>query len=210
MIKLRSSVWFNTDRKRAFTLVEMIIAIVLGTLLLASLMGVLRRSFSELAVATQDDPRVSRKGLLVDQLRRDMSNARSISVGNNRFELMGFGHRDPLTLVSTLLPARVIYEIRRHKKQSMLVRVQIADTPGRPFVAVPFTEAVYVGADNLVLTSNEVRAFSKLDLIGSDNAEKSRIARQQDNVPSSVQIVILDQRGRTLLDQTFTRERDTR
>ena len=73
-------------KNHAFTLVEMIVALVLGTLLLATLMGVLRRSFFEIATSRQVDPSVHRMGLLADQLRRDLTNARSISVGNKRFE----------------------------------------------------------------------------------------------------------------------------
>ncbi len=191
----------------AFTLVEMIVALVLGTLLLATLMGVLRRSFSEVANSMRDDPNFNRMGLLVDQLRRDMSNARSIFVGENRLELVGFGHRDPRTLVATLRPARVIYEIRKEGMRSILARVQIEDSRGLPSNSAPFVEPVYVGAANLLLTSNEVRAFSPADEKRFEAAVQSGPPTLRDAVPSSVQIVILDQRGTTILDQTFTRER---
>ena len=203
-----SNTAIKSRRKIAFTLVEMIVALVLGTLLLATLMGVLRRSFSEIVSSTRDDSNFNRMTLLVDQLRRDMSNARRILVGDNRFELVGFGHRDPLTLVATLRPARVVYEIRKDGMRSILVRVQIEDSRGLPSTSVPFVEPVYVGAANLLLTSNEARAFSPLDSMGFEVAVQSSQTGQRDAVPSSVQIVILDQRGGTILDQTFTHERD--
>lgn len=195
-------------KKRAFTLIEVIVALVLGTLLLAALMGVLRRSFAEIGVATRDDPSVARLGLLVEQLRRDLTNARKMYVGNNRFELAGFIHRDPWTLIATLRPARVIYEIRQNRTQSLLVRVQTDDARGIQSSAEPFTEPVYLGAMNMFVSSNEVHAFSDLDKIGLNSVDQSNLLNRRDAVPSSVQIVILDQHGRTILDHSFWRERD--
>ncbi len=200
----------SVRKNRAFTLVEMIVALVLGTLLLATLMGVLRRSFVEISTTRQDDPSIHRMGLLADQLRRDLSNARNISVGNNRFELLGFGHRDPQTLTATLRPARVSYEIRQDGKRSLLVRVQSDIAGGMASSGIPFIEPVYFGAAKLLLTSNEVKGFPKLDEVGTNVLQESTIARNRWAVPSSVQIVILDQRDRLILDQTFTHERDTR
>ena len=202
-----STLGSNVNRRCAFTLIEIIVALVLGTLLLATLMGVLRRSFSEIGVATRDDPGVARLGLLVEQLRRDLTNARKMYVGNNRFELVGFIHRDPSTLIATLRSARVIYEIRQNGTQSLLVRVQTDDARGI-LSSESFTEAVYLGAINMLVSSNEVRAFSEADKLGLSSVNSASLLNRRDAVPSSVQIVILDQRGRTILDQTFWRERD--
>jgi len=194
-------------RRRAFTLIEIIVALVLGTLLLAALMGVLRRSFAEIGLATRDDRGAARLGLLVEQLRRDLTNARKMYVGNNRFELVGFIHRDPSTLIATLRSARVVYEIRQNGTQSLLVRVQTDDARGM-LSAESFTELVYLGAINILVSSNEVRAFSEADKLGLSSVNPMSLLNRRDAVPSSVQIVILDQRGRTILDQTFWRERD--
>ncbi len=183
--------------KRAFTLIEIIIALVLGTLLLATLMGVLRRSFLEIGNATRIDPSVARLGLLVEQFRRDIANARSMIVGNNRVELVGFGHRDPATLIATLRPARVIYEIRQDGMKSLLVRIQTEDSRDLPMSAGPFVEPVYIGAKEMVVSSNQVNAFSAAERFNRPSA-----------VPSSVQIVVVDQSGQTILDHTFTRQRD--
>ena len=193
----RSNDTCRPNPRSAFTLIEIIVALVLGTLLLATLMGVLRRSFSEIGNATRNDPSVARLGLLVEQFRRDLTNARGMVVGNNRFELVGFGHRDPMTLIATLRPARVIYEIRQDGMQSLLVRIQTDDSRDATMSTGPFVEPVYFGAKNMVVSSNQVSAFSNSDR-GS----------RQSAVPSSVQIVILDHAGRTILDHTFTRQRD--
>ncbi len=184
-------------RKRAFTLIEIIIALVLGTLLLATLMGVLRRSFSEIGNATRTDPSIARLGLLVEQFGRDIANARSMVIGINRVEFVGFGHRDPATLIATLRPARVIYEIRQDGMKSLLVRIQTEDLHGLPMSTGPFVEPVYIGAKTMIVSSNQVNAFSAAERINRPTA-----------IPSSVQIVILDQGDRTILDQTFTRQRD--
>ncbi len=184
-------------RKRAFTLIEILIALVLGTLLLATLMGVLRRSFSEIGNSTQTDPSIARHGLMVEQFGRDIANARSMIVGNNRVEFVGFGHRDPATLIATLRPARIIYEIRQDGLKSLLVRIQTEDSPDLPMSTEPFVEPVYVGAKTMIVSSNQVNVFSAAERI-----------HRPSRVPSSVQIVILDQGDRTILDQTFTRQRD--
>lgn len=188
----------------------MVVALVLGTILLATLMGVLRRSFSEIAFAIQDDPSIQRTGLLADQLRRDLANARRMRVGSNRFELVGFGHRDPRTLVATLRPARVIYEIRQDGKRSLLARIQIEDGKGTASFSSPFVEPVHFGAATMMVSTNEVRGFSQLGEMAQQAAELSSNASRGGSVPSSIQIAIADQRGRMIFDQTFTRERDNR
>jgi prepilin-type N-terminal cleavage/methylation domain-containing protein len=146
----------NKPTPKAFTLIELLVAIVLGTILMGTLMGVLRRSFSEVALATVNEPSLHRNVLLLEQLRRDLTNARRMQIGVDRLELEGFIHRDPKTLIATLRPARVIYEIRRDREQSLLVRIQLDKNPSNPFSTGPFTEAVFAGAQHLLVRSNLV------------------------------------------------------
>jgi len=207
--------------RNAFTLIELLVAIVLGTILMGTLMGVLRRSFSEITVATRDDPSLNRNVLLLEQIRRDFSNARRMQIGIDRFELEGFIHRDPKTLIATQRPARVIYEIRRDRDQSLLVRVQMEGNQSNPFSSGPFTEAVFAGArrmlvrSNLVgissesLSQNDRRAFTDADDLGGGSvAQSSEIMTRRNMIPSLVQIVLLDKRGRTIFDQSFSRQQE--
>ena len=211
----------NKPTKNAFTLIELLVAIVLGTILMSTLMGVLRRSFSEITVATRDDPSLSRNVLLLEQFRRDFSNARRMQIGIDRFELEGFVHRDPKTLIATQRPARVIYEIRRDRDQSLLVRVQMEGNQSNPFSSGPFTEAVFAGArgmlvrSNLVgissesLSQNDQRSFTDADDLGGGSvAPSSEIMTRRNVVPSLVQVVLLDKRSRTIFDQTFSRQQE--
>jgi len=211
----------NKPTKNAFTLIELLVAIVLGTILMSTLMGVLRRSFSEITVATRDDPSLNRNVLLLEQLRRDFSNARRMQIGIDRFELEGFVHRDPKTLIATQRPARVIYEIRRDRDQSLLVRVQMEGNQSNPFSSGPFTEAVFAGArgmlvrSNLVgissesLSQNDQRSFTDADDLGGGSvAPSSEIMTRRNVVPSLVQVVLLDKRSRTIFDQTFSRQQE--
>ena len=207
--------------RNAFTLIELLVAIVLGTILMGTLMGVLRRSFSEITVATRDDPSLNRNVLLLEQLRRDFSNARRMQIGIDRFELEGFIHRDPKTLIATQRPARVIYEVRRDREQSLLVRVQMEGNQSNPFSSGPFTEAVFAGArrmlvrSNLVgissesLSQNDQRSFTDADNLGGGSvAQSSEIMTRRNVIPSLVQIVLLDKRGRTIFDQSFSRQQE--
>lgn len=211
----------NKPTKNAFTLIELLVAIVLGTILMGTLLGVLRRSFSEITVATRDDPSLNRNVLLLEQFRRDFSNARRMQIGIDRFELEGFVHRDPNTLIATQRPARVIYEIRRDRDQSLLVRVQMESNQSNPFSSGPFTEAVFAGArrmlvrSNLVgissesLSQNDQRSFTDADNLGGGSvAQSSEIMTRRNVIPSLVQIVLLDKRGRTIFDQSFSRQRE--
>lgn len=211
--------------RNAFTLIELLVAIVLGSVLMGTLMGVLRRSFSEITVATRDDPTLIRNVLLLEQLRRDFSNARRMQIGIDRFELEGFIHRDPDTLIATHRPARVIYEIRRDRNQSLLVRLQIESNQSSPFspgsLTGPFTEAVFAGAQHMIVSSNQVgisseslstndrKTFDDADNIGANSSSPStNLMTRRSVVPSLVRVILIDHRNRTIFNQTFSRQRD--
>jgi len=197
----------KTDYRQAFTLLEMVIALVLASLLLVTLTGVLRRCFTEIRIGN-DDSNLLKHGLLIEQLHRDMCNSRSMQLGNNRIRLSGFIHRDPETLIATQRVANVTYEVRQNGDQSLLVRIQSAGNLRSRFTTEQFVEPVFAGVASMVLSSNLVNAFGEADRIGIDVEESSRRARRQFEIPSSVRIGLLDQRGRTILDQTFLRQRE--
>jgi prepilin-type N-terminal cleavage/methylation domain-containing protein len=197
------------QRKDAFTLIELVVALVLGTLIMTTLMGVLRRSFNEFGAAATDDLIVLRNEWLVEQLRRDLSNARQMQVGMNRFELSGFVHRDPTTLISTHRPARVLYEIRSVEKLSVLFRIQTDSALTMTSQGGQLTEAIFIGAGTLQVSTNQIGAFSEADTIGLGEKALLNLMNQRNAVPSSVQIVLLDQRGRTIINQTFSRQQES-
>jgi hypothetical protein len=193
----------------AFTLIELVVSLVLGALLLTTLMGVMRRSFDELGVAVADDPVTMRNEWLIEQFRRDLSNARRMQVGINRIELAGFIHRDPATLIATHRPARVLYEIRSNGKVSVLFRIQTDSVFAMTSQAGQLTEVIFVGAGALQVSTNQIGAFSEADTIGLSESAILNFASQRQAVPSSVRIVLTDQRGRTIVNQTFSRQRES-
>jgi len=193
----------------AFTLIELVVALLLGTLLLITLMGVLRHSFSVVGTSLSDEPLTMRRDVLIEQLRRDLTNARRMQVGINRFELAGFIHRDPATLIATHRPARVLYEVRKNGRLSILFRTQTDEALALTSQSGQLVEPVFLGAGDLVVSTNRIGAFSDADQIGLGIQGKSNAsAARRLEVPGSVQVVLTDQRGRTVINQTFTRLRE--
>jgi prepilin-type N-terminal cleavage/methylation domain-containing protein len=190
-----------------FTFVEMIVALVLGTLLLTTLLGVMRRCFVDLANVMRGDLSAEGTRGLIEQLRRDLSNARSISQGSNRFELVGFIHRDPENLVGTMRSAKVRYEIRQSGRLSVLVRVQTEENTGSFQTQQPMIETVHVGAHKLFLSTNEVRLLPQLDRVGSKTDRVRSLSVS--SIPNALQVVLIDMHGKTIVNHTFMRMRDT-
>ncbi|MEQ1824849.1 MAG: prepilin-type N-terminal cleavage/methylation domain-containing protein [Pirellula sp.] len=190
-------------RRRGFTLIEMVVALLLGALLFAVMTSVLRRSFAEIK-ASQTDPSIGKIPMLLEQLSRDITNARQIRVGVNRFELIGFIHRDPSTLIATHRPARVLYEIRRRGSQSLLVRVQSAGA----IFAETMTEPVYAGVFAMSLSSDQVGALTEYDTIGLSESDRAALTANIVTVPSILRLTLLDQQGRSIVDHVFSRQRD--
>jgi len=176
----------------AFTLIELVVALVLGSLLLTLLMAVMRRSFTQLRVAS-DDTSLVKSTLLIDQLRRDFTNARRLRVGVNAFELTGFIHRDPETMIATQLPARAVYEVQPWGDSTMLVRVQSDLNPSLLNMKNQLVEPAYGGVNRLVVTSNAVEPFAGLN-------EPARV------LPGVVGVEFYDSAGRMILKKSFARQ----
>src|SRR3954463_2708865 len=121
-------------RRKAFTLLElllanMLIAILLGALLLV--ISSLSREQKRNSAARDQDPTPS----ILNLLRRDLANSESIRpLPNQRgFILSGHAALDPQTLTPTDRRARVMYEIRRRANVLCLIREQVyLDDPIKP------------------------------------------------------------------------------
>ena len=128
----------QSDR-RGFTLIELIVALVLASLLTAALLrivGTIALDNAQLRRERSDDLAA---GLLADQLRIDLINARGMAFDDRTLLLSGF-------IGKSQLPATVRYAQRQVGKHSVLIRQANDQTLvcwvgfGR-FVIVPQDEA---------------------------------------------------------------------
>lgn len=190
--------------RRALTLIEMVVALVLGALLLGVMTSAIRRSLIEVK-ASAVDPYPIHATLLLEQLGRDLANARKIAVGSNRLELMGFLHRDPQSLISTLRPAWVRYEIRRNGPRYLLVRVQSIVANG--VVLESISEAVAAHIRSMEISTDIVGALTEADGLGKKTSAE-KIFTNRSTIPASVRIVLTHVQGHVALDHTFRRLED--
>jgi prepilin-type N-terminal cleavage/methylation domain-containing protein len=187
--------------RRAFTLIEMVVALVLGTLLMAAITSALRRSLIELK-AHVEDPQPAHATLLIEQFGRDLANARQLAQGPNRLDLVGFIHRDPRSMIATLRPAHVRYEIRRRGSCNLLVRIQSVVVNG--VVMESSTEPVAAQVQTLAVSSDIVGAMIEADRLGQSNPELPTNF-YGNRIPASVRVVLIHERGHTVMDHTYRR-----
>lgn len=118
-------------KRKAFTLLELLLANVLIAILLGALLFVvssLGRQQRKMLNDDSTDP-------ILNLLRRDLANSQSIRPLKNQsgFILTGHASLDPKSLVPTDRRARVIYQIRRKANTLCLIREQTyLDDPIKP------------------------------------------------------------------------------
>ncbi|HWE00784.1 MAG TPA: hypothetical protein VG326_00135 [Tepidisphaeraceae bacterium] len=112
--------------KRAFTLIEQLAALALATLFMLAAFGVLAalaRNFPQNRQAFAQDASFARAAELI---RRDLTDARRVRVGDDQFTLCGFNSLEANTLAVDHRPVRVVYRIERNEHSSRLMRRQEA------------------------------------------------------------------------------------
>jgi prepilin-type N-terminal cleavage/methylation domain-containing protein len=133
--------------RRAFTLIEMLVATMLVAMLLGAVsltVGGLARD--ERAIARRQN--VARDERVLDLLRWDLMNAKSIAEGREGVTLIGHGGIDRGKLSATVRPSRVIYRVvQRGEGAGVLVREQsYLDDAIRP---EKWSEIVAVGVNRI-------------------------------------------------------------
>ncbi len=191
----------------AFSLIELVVALVLSALLMVLVLGVLRRSFLSIEPPNGEMVNAFARTQLIEQLRRDLTNARQIQIAENAFELQGFIERDPLTLICSQRLAVVRYEVRVDAKESLLVRVQFPLASQNNFGAATtqMTEPIYAGLNRIIVSSNEIGALTAADRLGELDRDPDRNSQARDRIPSSVRIAMFDQFGNVVIDESFYR-----
>ena len=117
---------------RAFTLIELLAASALASVLvlvLFQVIGSLGRTRAALDRKAAADSTTSAhepwKSDLLDMLRWDLANATERKLEPGRVTLVGHGSLDRRTLAAGHEPAAVIYELERRGGRSLLVRRQV-------------------------------------------------------------------------------------
>ncbi|MDB5325529.1 MAG: hypothetical protein JWM57_1098 [Phycisphaerales bacterium] len=137
----------NRGKLRAFTLVELVAATALSALLMTTLLAVvasLGRERNAIAHrATEQTPPA-----LLELLRWDCVNARTVRLRERSVMFTGFGSLDPRSLTPTVnRPVEVIYEVQQMGGRSWLCRRQ--QEPGNPGRAS--TELVCAGVQDIAV-----------------------------------------------------------
>jgi len=178
---------FRPIRNSAFTLIEMMVALLLGTILLVAIGSVLRRVFSDWQSIRQESSQGMGLLELREQISRDLTNARRVRISENRIELEGFLYRDPNTMSPTQRLATVVYEIRKWGAVSILVRVQSVRGVGP--VAIfqkPSIEMMHVGADRMLAVSDRFEtATDRTDVLPK--------------APGAIKLQVYGRRGEVLI-----------
>jgi prepilin-type N-terminal cleavage/methylation domain-containing protein len=121
------------SRRRGFTLVEILLAVTIATLLMAAvlaMLGGIGRDRKRLATRTESN---HRPAAAIELLRWDLTNAEMISPTADGVLLQGHGGIDPSSLEPNNRLVRVTYRIRRAGGTSDLFREQrYLDDPVRP------------------------------------------------------------------------------
>ncbi|QNN21548.1 prepilin-type N-terminal cleavage/methylation domain-containing protein [Planctomycetales bacterium ZRK34] len=112
-------------RQPGFTLLELIAALALSTLLMLGLLTVITaisspRSTTEAGDFSQDHT----TQLLISLVRHDLMHAQDITVEANHIKIQGYGALDSQSLTPTHRRAEVEYLIEQHEELTILVRQQ--------------------------------------------------------------------------------------
>lgn len=114
---------------RAFTLIEMLLATALSGVVMMAVLAVLGRFARRQDYhATPPDRRAVEEALL-SLIEADLLNAEVMELRKAGFSLQGFGRIDERTNAIDHAPVTVVYEVRKSRRQSWLIRRQIGGGP---------------------------------------------------------------------------------
>jgi hypothetical protein len=117
-------------RRRAFTILELLAATALTALLMAAILHVVGSlGVTRATLARQGGGAAVDSGML-DQLRRDLTNATAAAFARGSMTLTSHESLDPATLNSSHEPVNVTYEVASIHGRRWLVRRQTSRTAG--------------------------------------------------------------------------------
>lgn len=135
------------SRRSGFTLIEMLAATVVLSMLLVALVGISRASARQARRADSLRTRFPSTGILEDQIVRDIRNADGFLPLNNGVTLFGAISSNPVTGAATHRLARVSYVVRRLRGLRVLVRIEQLER------GAGHGRIVWIGTGGLVVSS---------------------------------------------------------
>lgn len=196
----------DTINRRGMTLLELLCASMLATLLMVAVMGVVAGlAKTEKSLASRQPPAEWRRRL-ADRLADDLRAADRIAPVQAGFEMTGPLGVDPTTGVSDWTGARVVYRIESTPLGNTLLRILTADRVG----AKPRVEILMQGIKTLITTAPS-------EVLLSDATETTQAATQplpvvpdqtyandvlqRGDKPPAVRFILVGDRGQALFDQ---------
>lgn len=187
-------------RRPAFTLLELVVAATLTSILMAVVFLTLRSSFAETRFGDTRDAERPYVQLLREQIRRDVENSRGISTSRGRLDLSGFLATDPEQLMPTLSEARVVYRVDRKGGRNVLTRTELPSVD-RDEVR---TDVIWSGVETFDVQAN---SSSDGDNIGSTGVVEPATGGLSPT-PTAVRITLIGDRGQTLMIETIRHHRE--
>ena len=173
--------------RRGLTLIELLVAGILTTLLMGSVLLLLRVTYADAARLSAET--TTPPTLLAEQIVRDLTNSRGVRIAPGRLSLTGFvGTRRRMP---TLQRGRVGYAVRRIGATPCLVRTEESG-------GLATREVVWVG----------VGSFQVIDLTPADPDDPVRRDPDAGGLPPTprlVQLQLTDKQGRTLINERVAR-----
>lgn len=117
--------------RRGLTLVEMMAALAISTLLAVATLSVVQSMLRSESIVRAASPWLGLDAPLRDMLRRDLAQAREYQVAAQRVTFRLTASLEP-NLDQGHLPASIVYEVRRVQDRNWLVRVQRPEVQGAP------------------------------------------------------------------------------
>jgi competence protein ComGF len=187
---------YTSRYAKAFTLLEVMLAVVLSTIILLvatkvlqSLLQIQKRESSFGGVGVSD--------ILADQIRRDVSNATNISIGQDQFRLTGMLATDRTSMSANLRFANVVYRIRRQGDESLFERVEV-NAQGQTMIDPLWLDVATI---RVATTYMDLNQQMRTNPIGNDAELLGNISRGASQFPPSIRITIGSTSGRSLFDE---------
>ncbi len=191
----RSPIANTRSRRGGFTLVELLAASVVLSMLLLVLVSVARTSRLQSARAADLSRRFPSTGLAGEHIERDLRNASGLQVTRDGVAMFGPISTDAGSGLQTLQPARVQYQVRRIGGHTVLLR---SEQSGR---GQNTNRIVWIGASALRVEPVEPAPPASLDVRATGGLSP---------MPASLRVRILDASGNAIWEQIIRHHREVR
>ncbi|MEM1226382.1 MAG: prepilin-type N-terminal cleavage/methylation domain-containing protein [Planctomycetota bacterium] len=199
---------------QGLTLIEMIVALMLSSLLMTVLLGVTRRTMVVRQTSHALADRMPDVTRMMRQLEDDLLQSRSMHRLPTGFLLFGPIERDPLTLKRTHRAGYVLYRVSKSfnwpgiatSTRPWLVRESLTRDTRTGALVRTSIEPIWNGIAAVSVSSDFMDAF---DLSGFDTEELlASEPTELGAIPPSVRVTLVDDMSNVIADRTFFHHRE--